>query len=140
MRVFLDANILFSASMPKSRVGLLIHVAKYKATLLTDLYAAEEARRNLELKSRASLPAFEKLLQECEIIGERSIPVSIDIAPKDIPILGGAIAGNASHLLTGDERDFGALFGKTIQGVAIVSPYLFGVELVQRKWLKKRGK
>ncbi len=140
MRVFLDANILFSASMPRSRVGLLVHIATYRATLLTNLYAAEEARRNLEHKSRASLPAFEQLLRKCEMINESSMPISVELAGKDIPILGGAIAGKASHLLTGDERDFGVLFGKTIQGVTIVSPYMFGVELVQRKWMKQSNK
>lgn len=62
MRVFLDANILFSASMPKSRIGLLVRIAKQRATLLTNLYAAEEARRNLEFKSATSLPSFEQLL------------------------------------------------------------------------------
>lgn len=137
MRVFLDANILFSAAMPRSRMGLLVRIAKRRATLLTNPYAAEEARRNLELKRVASLPAFEKLLLDCEIVGEVNAPLSIELALKDVPILGGAIAGNASHLLTGDESDFGVLFGKTIQGVTIVSPHMFGVLLVQRKWMKK---
>ncbi len=136
MRVFLDANILFSASMPKSRIGFLVRIAKQKATLLTNLYAAEEARRNLEFKSATSLPSFEQLLKECELVSERIAPIIIELALKDVPILGGAIAGNASHLLTGDERDFGMLFGKTVQGVTIVSPYLFGIELVKKKWMK----
>lgn len=136
MRVFLDANILFSASMPKSRIGLLVRIAKQRATLLTNLYAAEEARRNLEFKSATSLPSFEQLLKKCNIVSERIAPLSIELALKDIPILGGAIAGNASHLLTGDERDFGVLFEKTVQGVLVVSPHLFGVELVKRGWMK----
>jgi hypothetical protein len=48
---------------------------------------------------------------------------------KDAPILGGAIAGQATHLLTGDERDFGKFWGKTIQGVKIVSPRMLAEEL-----------
>jgi predicted nucleic acid-binding protein len=48
---------------------------------------------------------------------------------KDVPILGGAIAGHATHLLTGDERDFGKLWGKTIQGVKILSPRMLVEEL-----------
>lgn len=137
MRVFLDANILFSAAMPKSRIGLLVHIAKHRATLLTNPYAAEEARRNLEFKRTASLSAFEKLLLDCEMVSEISRPLTTPLALKDVPILGGAIAGNASHLLTGDKSDFGLLFGKTIQGVTIVSPRMFGVLLVQEKWMKK---
>ncbi|MDP2593457.1 MAG: hypothetical protein Q8P52_02290, partial [bacterium] len=72
-----------------------------------------------------------------ELVEEMSIPLSVGLVLKDVPILGGAIAGNASHLLTGDESDFGVLFGKTIQGVTVVSPRMFGVELEQRKWMKK---
>ena len=140
MRVFLDANILFSAAIPNSRVGLLVRIAKHRTTLLTNPYAAEEARRNLEFKQATSIPAFEELLLDCEMVGEMSKPLSAEIALKDVPILGGAIAGNASRLLTGDESDFGVLFGKTIQGVTIVSSHIFGVLLVQKKWMKKQEK
>lgn len=48
---------------------------------------------------------------------------------KDVPILSGAIAGRATHLLTGDERDFGKFWGKTIQGVKIISPRMLAEEL-----------
>jgi hypothetical protein len=82
------------------------------------------------------LAAFEKLLSECGLAGEMRMPLSVALAAKDVPILGGAIAGNASHLLTGDVHDFGALFGKTIQGVLIVSPHMLAVELKKRKWMK----
>jgi len=41
----------------------------------------------------------------------------------------GAIAGQATHLLTGDERDFGRFWGKTVQGVKIVSPRMLVEEL-----------
>jgi predicted nucleic acid-binding protein len=136
MRVFLDANILFSAALPKSRIGLLIHIARERATLLTNLYAAEEARRNLEIKKPDAIPVFEKLLLDCEMVNGTTTALSIELALKDVPILAGAIAANASHLLTGDEYDFGRLFGKTVQGVIIISPRMFGVELVQRRWMK----
>jgi hypothetical protein len=61
----------------------------------------------------------------------------IKLEAKDVPILGGAIAGHATHLLTGDERDFGPYFGKTIQGVKIVSPSRLADELVHRGWLAR---
>jgi hypothetical protein len=54
-----------------------------------------------------------------------------------LPILGGAIDGHATHLLTGDERDFGELFGKSIQGVTIVSPRILAEQLVKLGWLEK---
>jgi predicted nucleic acid-binding protein len=56
----------------------------------------------------------------------------VELKDKDIPILGGAIAGRATHLLTGDERDFGALFGTTIRSVIIVSPRMLAEELARQ--------
>jgi predicted nucleic acid-binding protein len=61
----------------------------------------------------------------------------VKLKPKDLPILGGAIDGQATHLLTGDERDFGELFGKTIEGVKIVSPRMLAEEMVKLGWLEK---
>jgi len=55
--------------------------------------------------------------------------LEVELPLKDVPILGGAIAGHATHLLTGDERDFGKYWGKTIQGVKIVSPRMLAEEL-----------
>ena len=40
---------------------------------------------------------------------------------KDAPILAAAAHANADILATGDLRDFGHLFGKSLRGVRIVS-------------------
>lgn len=55
--------------------------------------------------------------------------LDVELPLKDIPILGGAIAGHAIYLLTGDEKDFGKFWGETIQGVKIVSPKMLVQEL-----------
>ena len=68
-------------------------------------------------------------LAVCNPLQELVTDLPVVLPPKDVPILGGAIAGSATHLLTGDERDFGALYGKTIQGVKIVSPKMLADEL-----------
>lgn len=138
MRIFLDANILFSASLPKSHVRALLDVANGHAPLLTNLYAAEEARRNLELKKPRAVVAFEKLLSKCKVSAVATTQITTSLAEKDVPILGGAIASNATHLLTGDKRDFGALWGKTIQGVKIVSPQMLTDELVKKGLVKRK--
>ena len=41
---------------------------------------------------------------------------------KDLPILAAAIAARASALVTGDRRDFGHLYGTTIEGVEVLTP------------------
>lgn len=137
MRIFLDANILFSASLPKSRVRVLLDSVGGNADLITNLYAVEEARRNLELKRQDALDAFDRLISSCIISGVATTQITIAIAKKDVPILGGAIASDATHLLTGDKLDFGVLFGKTIYGVKIISPRMLAEELVKKGWLKK---
>ena len=129
MRVFLDANILFSASQDHSRMKALIDVLSARAVFLTNEYAAEEARRNLAAKFPDGVKTLERLLKNCEIILQLATDVEAGLPLKDVPILGGAIAGHATYLLTGDERDFGKLWGTTIQGVKVVSPRMLVEEL-----------
>ncbi|HVM59303.1 MAG TPA: DNA-binding protein [Verrucomicrobiae bacterium] len=131
MRVFLDANILFSAAKPNSRVRALIALLTEHGECVTNAYAVEEARRNIAVKEPALVAELDRLTARLEIITALITDLEIDLQPKDVPILGGAVAGGASHLLTGDERDFGAWFGKTVQGVRIVSPRLLADELVR---------
>ncbi|MBI3413697.1 MAG: DNA-binding protein [Verrucomicrobia bacterium] len=131
MRVFLDANILFSGAQPHSRMRAFLELLQRHGDCLTNAYAVEEARRNLELKSTASLPRLDSLVKNCELISALTTDLGVKLPAKDIPILGGAIASHATHLLTGDERDFGAFLGKTIQGVKVVSPRLLADELVR---------
>jgi predicted nucleic acid-binding protein len=130
MRVFLDANILFSGARPNSRMGAFLETLSRQADLLTNAYAFEEARRNLELKFPDSLKALEKLARQCEMISQLSVDLEVELPHKDQPILGGAVAGRATHLLTGDERDFGKFWGKTVQGVKIVSPKMLAEEVL----------
>jgi len=42
--------------------------------------------------------------------------MNVKLALKDVPILGGAVAGQAKYLLTGDEKDFGRFFGEPSRG------------------------
>jgi predicted nucleic acid-binding protein len=129
MRVFLDANILFSAAQSHSRMRAFLDVLLDRAECLTNEYAIEEARRNLAAKFPEGVKALERLAKQCEVVLRLEADLEVELALKDAPILGGAIAGQATHLLTGDERDFGKFWGKTIQGVKIVSPRILADEL-----------
>jgi len=46
----------------------------------------------------------------------------VKIQEKDQPILQAAIASKASHLITGDRRDFGRYFGKQVAGIWVMPP------------------
>jgi len=135
MRVFLDANILFSGAQLHGRMRAFLEVLFKQGECITNAYAAEEARRNLEMKSPAALPHLDSLIEKCELIPAVVADLKVKLPLKDVPILGGAVAGNATHLLTGDQQDFGIYFGKTVQGVKIVSPKMLADELVRRSLL-----
>jgi len=129
MKIFLDANILFSAAQPHSRMRAFLDVLFDRAQCQTNEYAIEEARRNLAAKFPDGVKALERLAEHCAIVLQLEADLEVELPLKDVPILGGAIAGHATHLLTGDERDFGKFWGKTIQGVKIVSPRMLAGEL-----------
>lgn len=122
LRVFLDANVLFSAAY-REGAGLLVLWKQPDVQLLTSGYAVEEARRNLHTADRRS--RLEELLAAVRIGSEAPqvpLPPGIRLPPNDEPILRAAIAAGATHLLTGDLRDFGHLMGRRIGGLKIQTP------------------
>ena len=69
MRVFLDANILFSAAKSSGAVRAFLTELKTGGhTLVADGYVVSEARRNLETKFPAAMEDF-------ELLGVRGRPV-----------------------------------------------------------------
>ncbi|MBZ5521876.1 MAG: PIN domain-containing protein [Acidobacteriia bacterium] len=120
-RLFLDANVLFSAAY-RAKAGLLALWRLRNATLCTSRYAIEEARVNLT--EPAQLERLERLSEPLALF-EASLeqpPAGIALPAKDLPILLAAIAAHATHLITGDIRHFGPYFGKRIKGILIVPP------------------
>ncbi|HSS97492.1 MAG TPA: hypothetical protein VLK33_10700 [Terriglobales bacterium] len=117
-RLFLDANVLFSAAY-QPKAGLLRLWKLKNVTLCSFRYAVAEANLNLEDEDqRKRLAVLAEKLQLFEASDHR-LPPGITLPEKDVPILLAAIAARASHLLTGDVRDFGLYFGKKIEGVMI---------------------
>ena len=137
MRVFLDANILFLGSLTKSHLSYLLEGLASQADLLSNLYACEEAERNLTAKFPKDIPSFQKLCGLIELIPMGIFDPEVRLAGKDQPILCGAIAGEADYLLTGDKKDFGHLFGKSVSGVMVVSVELLLRELVDQGMLEE---
>ncbi len=121
-RVFLDANVLFSAAY-RENSGLLALWRLPETVLLASGYAIEETRRNLE--SSQARARLDVLLSGVEIVVEGAgfhLPGSLRLADKDRPILAAAIAAGATHLITGDLKDFGPLRGQRIAGVLVQTP------------------
>jgi uncharacterized protein len=137
MRVFLDANILFSASFPHSLLADFLGELKNYATLLTNAYAKTEAERNIAAKMPKRLTACQEFADTLELVPIQLFDLDVKLAEKDCPILCGAITAKADYLLTGDKKDFGHLFGRTVGGVKIVSVQLLIADLIKQEIIKE---
>ena len=109
MRLFLDANILFSAAWDDAAAaGLLWELASAgHCELLSSRLAIEEARRNIASKRPERMTELESLIGRV-LIGREPGKASLSAAGqfglpgKDVPILAAAIAQAADILVTGD--------------------------------------
>ena len=128
--LFLDANVLFSAAYrADSRLAQLWSLTGVR--LVTSRYAADEARRNLagdeQLRRLADLLGRVQVVDVPFAPGHPALDL-VQLVDKDRPVLVAAVESKATHLLTGDTRHFGDLYGRRIGGVLIVRPaeYLRG--------------
>lgn len=120
-RLFLDANILFSAAY-RADAGLLDFWKLKNVKLCTSPYALEEARINLSADVQKERLTRLATVLEFNDAALQELPPEISLPEKDVPIMLAAIEARATHLITGDLRHFGPYFGKKISGVLIVSP------------------
>ena len=135
-RLFLDANILFSAAF-RARAPLRRLWNRPGVELITSAYAVAEAERHLDTHQRARLTELLKRVRVVPDVPSHELPTSVVLRGKDVPILAAAIANHATHLVTGDRRDFGAHFGKQLGGVLILPPRDY-FESTQRKLRRPR--
>lgn len=135
MRLFLDANLLFSAARADGAVRRLLALLLAEGHVLCiDAYLLQEARRNLTAKAPAGLAWLEERLSQMEYQPTRARDLALEkglpLVEKDRPVLAAAIRSGCDILVTGDRTHFGALFGTTVHGVKVLSP-----ALVAEEWL-----
>jgi len=125
-RVFLDANVLFSAAWGEAN-GLLRLWSLTSVELVTSGYAAREAEINLPDATQRE--RLHRLLQRVVVLPPPALPPplpsGVRLPPKDVPILQAAICAQAAVLLTGDVTHFGSYFGKNRGGVLVLPPAQF---------------
>ncbi|MCF6312660.1 MAG: hypothetical protein L3J39_09445 [Verrucomicrobiales bacterium] len=122
MKIFLDANILFSAANTHSALYQTLCLLGEKHELATSYYAIGEARRNVALKKSDWLNCFEELVTDLALCPQGQLTETVKLVEKDRPILASAIAGKCAYLVTGDRKDFGHLYGQSLEGVLILPP------------------
>ncbi len=131
MRVFLDANILFSAAKSDGAIRqLLRNLILAKHTLVADSYVQLEASRNIAAKADAqAVRDLDTLLNTVEVSAvqfTQSSPAlqaaALWLPEKDRPVLLAAMALACDALVTGDSTHFGPGYGKYFEGVIVCSP------------------
>ncbi len=127
VRIFLDANILFSAARADGAIRQFLALTEAAGhELWADVYVFEEARRNLAAKTPNSLPVLEAMAARINVggllAGGTLLPETLVLPEKDRPVLAAAIQHRCGILVTGDRTHFGPLYGKTIRGVTVMSP------------------
>lgn len=134
-RIFLDANILFSASKGAGAARELLFLLRRAGhEICVDEYVTEEARRNLAAKAPAGLEYLHEFLQGVSIVplapavARRS---TAKLPDKDAPVLDAAIRSACDLLVTGDKTHFGRLYGARVEGVEIVSPAMLAATLIR---------
>ena len=115
MRPFLDANVLFTAAHnPRGKAALVIELAVGGHwSLYSSRLAVEEARRNLARKFPRCVDRLHTLVSTVRLAEHRAeLDFPEGLAGKDRPIFQAALACRATHLLTGDLKDFGRFMNR----------------------------
>lgn len=139
MRLFLDANVLFSAAHNPDGNGraMFLLAKKARAALISSRFAVEEAARNLKAKHPERIADLDQLVASLEVSAEPGPSIVAAVAtrslpPKDAPILASAVVARSDVLVTGDRRHFGHLYGKSVQGVVVITPAQAVARLLSR--------
>jgi predicted nucleic acid-binding protein len=129
VRVFLDANVLFSAAYRETgSVRAFFALAATGAChLVSSGHAIEEARRNIAARYPRRLTDLEGLVGTLEITPEPRTSTlewaaSMGLPPKDAPILAAAVDSRCHVLATGDGTGFGRLLGRRLKGTVVMLP------------------
>ena len=129
MRLFLDANVLFSAAHRETgSVRILFRLAELGACeLVSSPYAIDEARRNISRKFPGQSADLESLVTRLAVYVEATAAnvawaAAQPLPAKDAPILAAAVQAGADILVTGDKTEFGHWFGQTLRGTVVLLP------------------
>jgi len=135
LRVFLDANVFFSAFYGSRNCERIIKAHQQEEiSLVTSSLVIEESLRNIQEKIPAVISSFKDLLTNNppELIAD---PAEIDpkirllVDEKDQPIFTSAILGKVKYFVTGNTKDFKAKELQKVTGIKVLTPKQF-VELL----------
>jgi putative PIN family toxin of toxin-antitoxin system len=106
-RVCLDSNVLVAAFVARGLCADLLKLVLSEHNLLIPEVVAEEVRRVLTMKlkaSQAALSATEAVLEWCTLVPRSDVPSPISLRdPDDERVLADAISAGADILVSGDQ-------------------------------------
>ena len=126
--------MLFSGSKLRSAIRRLVQALIKRKAAVASRYAIVEAEANLRAKQPDWLPHWPKLRGRFRVHDARAEIRVRGLPEKDLPIVQAAVLATATHLLTGDQKHFGSLMGKSVRSVKVVSPRMLAMELEAMGW------
>jgi len=123
MRVFLDANVIFTAAHnPGGKAAFVIELgAAGHFLLFTSDAALMEAERNVTAKHPDSLPLLAAMMRGITLFtADLSAPFPDGLPTKDAIIFQAAVSCRATHFLTGDLRHFGPFMNRPDATLSII--------------------
>jgi len=125
IRIYLDANVLFSASY--SEANRFLEFWNLRCVVpVTSPYAIHEVRPHIVRPGHAA--RLDMLLAQTGVVRDahpNTLPKELILVEKDRPILAAAIAARVDFLATGDKNHFQHLLAHPVLGVTIVLPATF---------------
>lgn len=126
LRIFLDANILFSAAKSDGPIHALVaRLLDAGHECWVDGYVIDEARRNIRAKAPPRVQSLDTLLSSVRLAASFPATLGVPIKglpEKDRPVVAAAAALSCDILVTGDRTHFGKFYGHLVHGVRIHSP------------------
>jgi len=135
VRIFLDANILFSAARTDGADKTLAGPVRSRGHELWPMSTSSRKRGAIwPQKLPTALASWIAVAARIEIGGliasSALLPDTMVLPEKDRPILAAAIHHRCDILVTGDRTHFGSLYGKTIRGVSVLSPAMLAEKVL----------
>ena len=136
MRIFLDANILFSTARADGAMRTLLSLLQGREhVLVASPSVLIEASRNLEHKATpVALGDLVTMQSTLEISsrehGDGSATHTGWLPTEDRHVLAAAIALKCDALITGDKTHFGSGYGEQFSNVLILSPRMAAERLL----------
>ena len=127
INVFLDSNVLFSASYSGERstsyILFKLQERGFISIFISNLLVLETVN-NLGDKKPEKLGLLKELIDKTTVLDDVivDLPILSSLPAADRIILSTAIANSIKYFLTGNTRDFKDLYGKTVGNTLILKP------------------